>query len=95
VHLKDYAETVGARLRAGALELVPAVKEGLFRPLGDGDAPVDATVLALESSGYGGWYVLEQDVSVRSEDPGSGPAENVQRSLDHLLAVLSGPAASG
>ena len=89
VHLKDYSETVGAQLRQGALQLVPAVKAGLFRPLGDGDAPVAATVRALEESGYGGWYVLEQDTSVASADDTSpGPAENVRRSCEYLLSLL-------
>jgi inosose dehydratase len=88
VHLKDYDETVAAQLRAGALELVPAVKAGLFRPLGDGDAPVAATVGALERSGYTGWYVLEQDTSVVAADEATGPAEDVRRSYDYLLSLL-------
>jgi inosose dehydratase len=88
VHLKDFSETVGAELRAGALELVPAVKAGLFRPLGDGDAPVAGTVAALERSGYTGWYVLEQDTSVASADDATGPAEDVRRSYEYLLSLL-------
>lgn len=90
VHLKDYSESIGTRLRAGELGLVPAVKAGLFRPLGDGDAPVVATVRALESAGYEGWYVLEQDTSVTSADPapGDGPAADVRRSVEYLLGLL-------
>jgi inosose dehydratase len=90
VHLKDIDATLGARLRSGELGLVPAVKAGVFRPLGDGDAPVAATMSALESTGYTGWYVLEQDTSVRSEDlpAGEGPAEDVRRSLDYVLGLL-------
>ncbi len=86
-HLKDYDETLGADLRSGRLGLVPAVKAGLFRPLGDGDAPIAATVGALEGSGYTGWYVLEQDTSVASAS-GAGPAEDVIRSRDYLLSLL-------
>jgi len=93
-HVKDYTETVGARLRAGTIELVPAVKAGLFRPLGQGDAPVATAVRALEESGYRGWYVLEQDVSV-AEGQEAGPAEDVSASLEYLLSVLSGVTASG
>jgi len=90
VHLKDIDAALGARLRSGELELVPAVKAGVFRPLGDGDAPIGATVRALESAGYTGWYVLEQDTSVAWEDPaaGEGPAEDVRRSLDYVLTLL-------
>ena len=52
--------------------------------------PIGATVRALESGGYTGWYVLEQDTSVASEDPaaGEGPAEDVRRSLDYVLTLL-------
>jgi inosose dehydratase len=88
VHLKDFSEVLGAELRAGALELVPAVKAGLFRPLGDGDASVAGTVAALEQSGYTGWYVLEQDTSVASADDADGPAEDVRRSYEYLLSLL-------
>jgi len=90
VHLKDIDAALGARLRSGELDFVPAVKAGVFRPLGDGDAPIAATVSALESSGYTGWYVLEQDTSVASEDPApdEGPAEDVRRSLEYVLALL-------
>jgi inosose dehydratase len=90
VHLKDIDAALGARLRSGELDFVPAVKAGVFRPLGDGDAPIAATVSALESSGYTGWYVLEQDTSVASEDPApdEGPAEDVRRSLEYVLAQL-------
>ncbi len=89
-HLKDIDAVLGARLRSGELELVPAVKAGVFRPLGDGDAPIAETVAALEAAGYRGWYVLEQDTSVASEDPapGKGPAEDVRRSLDYVLGLL-------
>jgi len=89
VHLKDYSESVGAQLRAGALELVPAVKAGLYRPLGDGDAPIAATVRTLEAAGYEGWYVLEQDTSVADDGgSGDGPADDVRRSYDHLVSIL-------
>jgi inosose dehydratase len=94
-HLKDIDESVATRLRTGELGLVPAVKAGLFQPLGDGDAPIAETVRTLEASGYAGWYVLEQDVSVASEDPSQdeGPAENVRRSAAYLTALLESSAA--
>ena len=90
VHMKDIDDPIGARLRANELGLVPAVKAGLFKPLGDGDAPIAETVRVLEAAGYDGWYVLEQDTSVVSSDPaaGAGPAEDVRRSRAHLLGLL-------
>ena len=94
VHLKDISDAIGARLRAGALELVPAVQEGLFRPLGDGDAPVGATVRALEAAGYDGWYVLEQDISLNADDvaPEREATENVRRSIEFLQELGEGSA---
>ena len=41
----------------------------------------------LEASGYEGWYVLEQDVMLGA-DPGSGPKEDVRRSLEFLSKVI-------
>ena len=89
VHLKDADDGIAGRLRSGEIDLVPAVKEGLFRPLGDGDAPVAATVRALEKSGYGGWYVLEQDISLSADDvsPERAATASVQRSIDFLRAL--------
>jgi inosose dehydratase len=92
VHLKDVAGPVADRLRGGELALVPAVQSGLFRPLGEGSAPVAETVLALERAGYEGWYVLEQDCALPSADIplGSGPIEDVQRSIEFLRPLLDG-----
>jgi inosose dehydratase len=86
-HLKDVDSAVAERLRTGELALVEAVQAGLFRPLGDGDAPVRDAVLRLEEAGYGGRYVLEQDVALAAEPAdGTGPLEDVQRSIEFLRA---------
>lgn len=92
VHLKDVAGPVAGRLRAGELELVPAVQSDLFRPLGEGSAPVAETVLALEGAGYAGWYVLEQDCALPSADipAGEGPVADVRRSIEFLRPLLDG-----
>jgi inosose dehydratase len=84
-HLKDVDSRVAERLRTGELSLVQAVRAGLFRPLGDGDAPVRDTVLRLEEAGYRGRYVLEQDVALAPEPAdGTGPLEDVRRSIEFL-----------
>lgn len=86
VHLKDVADPIADTLRKGSTTIVPAVQDGLFRPLGDGDAPVAETVRALEQAGYAGWYVLEQDCALPSAEiaDGEGPIEDVRRSIDFL-----------
>jgi inosose dehydratase len=90
VHLKDVEGSVAERLRDGALSTVPAVREGLFRPLGEGSAPVAATVRALEEAGYTGWYVLEQDCALPSADiaAGEGPIEDVRGNIEFLRSLL-------
>lgn len=89
VHLKDVNEEVASRLRAGELALVPAVQAGLFRPLGEGQAPVAEAVHALEENGFSGWYVLEQDCALPTADipDGEGPIADVRRSILFLEAL--------
>ena len=86
-HLKDVDATWAARVRAGEVSYTDAVRGGMYRPLGDGDVGIAGIVSALESRGYTGWYVLEQD-TILSGDPGSGgPVEDVRRSLGHLAQI--------
>ena len=72
-------------MEAGDIGYRHAVREGLYRPLGDGDLDVGAIVRTLEESGYGGWYVLEHDEVLDREPPeGAGPIQVVRRSLAFL-----------
>jgi inosose dehydratase len=85
VHLKDVSAATAERVAAGDLGYRDAVREGLYRPLGDGDLDVAGVVRALEESGYDGWYVLEHDEVLDQEpDEGSGPIGNARRSLAFL-----------
>ena len=85
VHLKDVDAALAGRVVAGELGYRNAVREGLYRPLGDGDLDVIAIVGALEEAGYAGWYVLESDeVLDREPAEGAGPIEDVRRSLAFL-----------
>lgn len=85
VHLKDVSAAVAGRVAAGELGYLDAVREGLYRPLGDGDLDVAGVVRSLEESGYGGWYVLEHDEVLDHEpEEGSGPIGNARQSLSFL-----------
>jgi inosose dehydratase len=86
VHLKDVSAPLAERVRRGELSLVRAVQEGLFRPLGDGDARIDDVVRALDTVGYQRWLVLEQDVAITGTEPPAdgGPALDVARSIEFL-----------
>lgn len=87
VHLKDVDAAAAARVRAGDLGYAEAVRAGMYRPLGQGDARIAEVVAALESAGYRGWYVLEQD---RVLPPPAGPDATaaVRADLAASLAYL-------
>ncbi|MDE0170760.1 MAG: TIM barrel protein [bacterium] len=86
VHLKDVDEHMAEQVRAGERLFRQAVIDGLFKPLGEGFVDIAAVVRYLESSGYQGWYVLEQDVSLTRVPPaGEGPIENARTSIDYLM----------
>ena len=87
-HLKDVDAATAERVRAGEVTYQQAVGQGLYRPLGQGDVDVAAIVEALESAGYQGWYVMEQDTVLTTEPAeGEGPVADVRASLEHLRQV--------
>jgi inosose dehydratase len=87
VHLKDVDASMAARVRAGDLTFGAAVREGMFRPLGAGDIDLEAMVGTLESAGYRGWYVLEQDVVLDGPAQSKAPLDDVRASLAFLLRI--------
>jgi inosose dehydratase len=88
VHLKDVDEAWALRVRAGELGYQDAVRQGMYRPLGRGDVDVAAIVAGLESAGYRGWYVMEQDTILTTESPaGEGPVADVRASIDYLRGL--------
>jgi inosose dehydratase len=83
VHLKDIRHSVASTVRDTSY--IDAVRRGLYAPLGDGDLDIAGMVDALESAGYNGWYVLEQDAALPGEPaPGEGPVRDVARSIAFL-----------
>lgn len=87
VHLKDVDRDLAGRVAAGALDYEAAVRDGLYKPLGDGDVDVARVLEVLERAGYDGWYVLEQDIML-DEEPGEGPASEVGSSLAFVTKIL-------
>jgi len=85
IHLKDVDATFARRVSEGSIGYRVAVRDGLYRPLGDGDVDVLGVVRAVEESGFGGWYVLEHDAVLDDEpEAGSGPVRDARRSLAFL-----------
>ncbi len=68
VHLKDCSADILARVSAQGGNFEEAVREGVFAPLGAGDAGIADVVEALEEIGYEGWLVVEQDQALTNED---------------------------
>ncbi|HTR91043.1 MAG TPA: TIM barrel protein [Trebonia sp.] len=87
VHLKDVAESMASRVRAGELGYSQAVRDGLYQPLGQGDVDVAGVVSALDAAGYHGWYVLEQDTILQEPPAGEGPVAQVAQSLSYLRSL--------
>lgn len=88
VHLKDADAGWAEKVRAGKAGYGEAVRAGMFRPLGEGDAGIAGVVEALEAGGYQGWYVLEQDTMIDHEPAaGEGPLGDVRVSLRFLQSL--------
>jgi inosose dehydratase len=84
-HLKDVDARSAAAVRAGERGYREAVADGMYRPLGLGDVDLARIVSTLESHGYAGWYVMEQDAVLAGEPaPGDGPVADVRASLAFL-----------
>jgi inosose dehydratase len=87
VHLKDVDGALADEVIAGRTAFGDAVKQGIFRPLGQGSVDVAAMVSTLEASGYQGWYVLEQDVKLEKAPDDEGPLRDVRTCLDYLETI--------
>ena len=91
VHLKDVDQEVAKLLGKREIGFKEACQREAFRPLGGGDVDVARLLELLDRSGYGGWYVLEQDIVVEAEPPeGEGPADDIRKSLEFLETALEG-----
>jgi inosose dehydratase len=78
-------------MQYGEYSLMSATQAGLFPCLGSGDVPVAETIHAVESNGFQGWYVIEQDVAITEGDPpvGEGPVLGVAQSLRYLRELVA------
>lgn len=92
VHLKDVDARLADRVRAGELTYTEAVRAGMYRPLGEGDAGIAEIVRTLDGFGYQGWYVLEQDVILDGEPPADGgPQDDVRAGIGFLHRLIGKP----
>lgn len=88
VHLKDVDAAKAEQVRAGDVPFRGAVIDDMFVPLGEGAVDIAGVVQHLESIGFDGWYVLEQDVSLAEEPAeGEGPLADALASVDFLKSI--------
>lgn len=88
VHVKDVDGALAARVRTGEITFKQATLDGMFTAVGDGDVDIAGVIDVLEASGYEGWYVLEQDVSLdRDPAPGQGPMLDAEKSVRYLESL--------
>ena len=63
----------------------------MYVPLGAGEAQIGQVVASLVDAGYTGWYVLEQDTILTTEDDGDAAAGDVAVSLAFLRKAAARP----
>lgn len=86
IHIKDAKMDIAGRFLAGEITLMEATRDGVFCAAGDGDVSIVEVISVLESRGYVGWYVLEQDVAIVGDQLRNAAASSaaVRRSIDFL-----------
>jgi inosose dehydratase len=89
LHLKDVDSTIAASVQSGQLTYSDAVREGMYRPLGQGDVDVPAIIGHLWAHDYGGWFTLEQDTILTEEPKDEGPVAAVRASAEYLQTIFS------
>src|ERR687889_427209 len=72
-HLKDVDPTWARKVQNGHTSYTDAVRQGMYRPLGQGDVDVAAIIDHLSQHSYEGWYTLEQDTILTEAPHGEGP----------------------
>jgi inosose dehydratase len=93
VHLKDVDAAKAERVRRGDVAFREAVLDRMFVPLGEGGVDIAGVIETLEDGGYRGWYVLEQDVSLKADPPeGGGPKSDAVDSVAYLRQLVGGRA---
>lgn len=88
VHCKDVDLARADAVREGRTGYAEAVRDGLYRPLGQGGVDIAKVCAELRSVGYDGWWVLEQDVMLSGPDDADGAEADVAASLAFLRGLL-------
>jgi inosose dehydratase len=84
VHVKDCRTAVMDAVKAEGKGLEEALARGVFCPLGEGDAGIDAVLETLRGTGYAGWLVIEQDQFLRATDTRETVVATQRANREHL-----------
>ncbi|MEE3850951.1 sugar phosphate isomerase/epimerase [Gordonia sp. LSe1-13] len=90
-HLKDVKVDLAEQVQRGEITYTDAVAQGMYVPLGAGEAKVGEVVSTLVDAGFDGWYVLEQDTILGDEADGDAAAGNVAVSMSFLRKAAQRP----
>ena len=89
VHLKDCDAVAAARIQNRTSTYSTEVKNGMYKPLGKGDAQISEVIRFLDGINYEGKLVLEQDVMLdQAPAVGAGPISAVRESIVFLKSIL-------
>ena len=88
-HVKDVKMIIAKRFLAGEITLMEATRDGVFCAAGDGDVKLAEAIGVMESNGYEGWYVLEQDMAIVGDQPRDSKISTagVRRSIGFLATL--------
>ncbi len=90
VHLKDVNHRLSTRVAERQLPFSEGVEREMFLPLGGGDLNLSRIVRRMESAGYDGFYVIEQDRMLdENPPPGEGPVVDVRESYRFVRNELT------
>ena len=90
VHFKDVHKAVAQKVIDDELSYYDAVVASMYAPLGQGDVDVATIISSLQSAGYDGWYVLEQDNVITNEPAeGAGPISDANASATFLRDTVA------
>lgn len=84
LHLKDCDPAVRQKCIDDDLDYFQATKEGVFCELGKGGVNFPEILKLMESNGYSGWAIVEQDVLVDDLD---APRQSAARNREYLRGL--------
>lgn len=84
LHLKDCDATIHQKVHDEKLDYFQAVEAGVFCELGQGSVDFPSVMAAMETLGYDGWAIVEQDVL--TDDP-TEPKRLAQANRNYLKTI--------